>query len=155
MSFKFKWITYVLCICATSYIAIVDLPKFLAPHEQHDSTTVCISRIIESSSIRDVLDYVDNQQTIAVFDLDNTLVYPKQDLGSDRWFYSLFNPKLESGMSRKDALAIVIPMYYEVYNHIPLYPVEPESPKFLLELQQKGIITLALTTKSLPLVPER
>jgi hypothetical protein len=62
------------------------------------------------------------------------------------------NEKIASGLSREEALAIVLPMYFEVYNHIALSPVEPDSATVLSTLQNNGIPTVALTTRSLPLV---
>ena len=137
-------------ICGFGYIGIFQIPRFFASQKYTpQNRTSCI---IESRSIRDVLDYANNQQTIVVFDLDNTLVHPGQELGSDQWFSHIFNEKLASGMSRPDVLAFILPIYYEIYNRIALYPVEPEGPAILSTLQKKGIKTVALTTKSLPLV---
>jgi hypothetical protein len=121
-------------------------------HRQKQQEPVYTSRILESSSIRDILGYAQNQKTLVVFDLDNTLIYANQDLGGDAWFFHVLNEKIASGLSREEALAIVLPMYYEVNNHITLSSVEPESPTVLSTLQNNGIPTVALTTRSLPFV---
>jgi len=152
MSVKFKWITILFCICGFTYLGTYYLPVFFTFNKQKYDTAIQTSCIIESCKIRDVLEYATDEQTIVVFDLDNTLVHPGQELGSDQWFSYMFKEKLASGMSRPDVLTFILPLYYEIYDHIPLYPVEPEGPAILSTLQKKGIKTVALTTKSLPLV---
>lgn len=144
---------FILVICASciAYIGIHYWPAYVS-RTQDQQHTSCISRIIESSSIRDILEYAQDAKTLIVFDLDNTLVYPAQDVGSDPWFFHLLNEKIASGLTREEALAIVLPMYFEVYNHITLSPVEPDSTTILATLQNNGIPTVALTTRSLPLV---
>lgn len=149
---KFKWLTFVFCICAVSSISFYQIPKFFASYRQKQSAQTYASIIIESNSIEDVLDYAQDQQTIVAFDLDNTLVHPGQDLGSDQWFSHLFKEKLDSGISRPQALTEILPLYYKIHDHISLQPVEQASLTVLSTLHQKGIISLALTTRSLPMV---
>ena len=152
MQVKFKWITFLLCICAASYIGINHFSTYFVSSKQQHSTKSYKSCIIESCSIADVLDYVDNQRTVVVFDLDNTLVHPGKDLGSDQWFSYLFKEKLATGSTVQAALEEILPLYYEVHDHILLCPVEPESPSTVSTLQKNGVITVALTSRSLPLV---
>jgi hypothetical protein len=151
MAQVFKKFALILCASTVVYVGIRYLPTYVL-HTQKQQDPVYTSRILESSSIRDILWYAQNQKTLVVFDLDNTLVYANQDLGSDAWFFDVLNEKIASGLSREEALAIVLPMYYEVSNHITLSSVEPDSPAVLSTLQNNGIPTVALTTRSLPLV---
>ena len=55
-------------------------------------------------------------------------------------------------MSIQDALVESLPIYYEIQEHITQYPVEQKTPAILSTLQKKGIVTLALTARSLPMV---
>lgn len=151
MSQTFKKFLLIACACTVSYVGIRYWPSHISCLHKQQSNTY-ISRILESNSICDILEYTPNAKTLVVFDLDNTLVYTAQDVGSDPWFYHLLNEKIASGLSRDEVLAIILPMYYEVYNHITLSPVEPDSTTVLSTLQSRGIPTVALTTRSLPLV---
>jgi 3-deoxy-D-manno-octulosonate 8-phosphate phosphatase KdsC-like HAD superfamily phosphatase len=123
-----------------------------SPYNEKNIPLTCNSCIIESYCIEDVLKYAKDSSAIVVFDLDNTIVYPGQDLGSEQWFGYMLNQKLAAGMNRQDALAEVLPIYYKVHDHISLQPVEPSSATTISMLQKKGITTLALTSRSLPLI---
>ena len=80
MSIKINRIARIVCLCVVSSISTYYLLQFFTSNKHKTDTAPYASCIIESCSIRDVLDYANDQQTIVVFDLDNTLVYPKQDL---------------------------------------------------------------------------
>lgn len=152
MSTKLKWITFLFCICGISYVSIRHFYNFFDFYKQKKCIQNCKSCILESSAIKDVLDYACNKETIVVFDLDNTLVHPNQSVGSDQWFSYMFKQKLASGLSVKDVLEEILPLYYEVQDRIALYPVEHESPTVLSTLQKKGIKTIALTSRSQPFI---
>ena len=58
-----------------------------------------------------------------------------------------------SGKNNSEALSQGLPLYsHKVQNIIQLYPVEEDTKQVLDTLNNKGIITLALTTRSLPLI---
>lgn len=151
MSNRIKWFSIALCMVVCSYIVIFRF-SHNSPYSEKNVNLVCNSCIIESYCIDDVLKYAKDSNTLVAFDLDNTLVYPGQDLGSEQWFGYMLNQKLASGMNRQDALAEVLPLYYKVHDHLSLQPVEPTSAATVSMLQHKGIPTLALTTRSLPLI---
>jgi hypothetical protein len=150
MSFAYKRVAFLLCLGFVVYLGIHYYPLCIT-----DKTTPHIkyaSRIVESSAINDILKFASDNKTLVVFDLDNTLIYANQEVGSDQWFFHLLNEKIASGLSREEALSVVLPMLFDVYNHMKFYPVEKEGPAVLSLLQNKGIPTVALTTRSLPLV---
>jgi len=151
MSNKIKWFSIVLCMVISSYIVVYRFSNH-SPYTEKNIPLTCNSCIIESYCIEDVLKYAKDSSAIVVFDLDNTIVYPGQDLGSEQWFGYMLNQKLAAGMNRQDALAEVLPIYYKVHDHISLQPVEPSSATTISMLQKKGITTLALTSRSLPLI---
>lgn len=62
--------------------------------------------LITTNKIIDVIDLVDNS-TIALWDIDNTLLKTEDLSGSEAWFYSCFN-KLNEKMDRRQALAKVV-----------------------------------------------
>lgn len=117
---------------------------------QHITTyeNTYFSRIVETDSIKDVLNYATDQETLVVFDLDNTLVCPKQEVGSVQWFDYIFKQKVSRGMNTEDALTEVLPLSFEVLNTVSLRPCEPETPGVIKALQQNNIVTLALTSRS-------
>lgn len=117
------------------------------------SSDECYSSIIiQSNSITDVLKYAHHKDTLVVFDLDNTLIHPNQDLGGDAWFNHLMKQKTETGMSYEDALALVLPFDFYVMDHLRVYPVEEATPGVLDTLGKQGIVFIGLTARSLPLI---
>lgn len=108
------------------------------------------SSIVECTTIKDVLDYVTSQDTLVLFDLDNTLVHPGIELGSDQWFNYSLRQKQAAGLDIQQALKEVLKIYYHVNNFLDLCPVEDKVTLDTLELlHQKGITIFALTTRSL------
>jgi hypothetical protein len=151
MSDAVKWFLVVSCALLCGFLVSVRYTGdiFYTSKSVDPAYNSCV---IESDHIEDVLKYVQDPHTLVAFDLDNTLVYPGQDLGSEQWFGYLLSQKLNYGMSRQDALAEVLPLYYKVHDRLSLRPVEPASVSTVSLLQHKGIATLALTTRSLPLI---
>jgi len=60
-------------------------------------STLNYALIIESDKLSAVLDYITEPETLVIFDLDNTLVRPEKELGSDEWFCHLVNKKMLEG----------------------------------------------------------
>lgn len=111
------------------------------------------TRIIECQTIKDVLNYANTQDTLVIFDLDNTLVHPGIELGSDQWFSYMIKQKQAEGLDAEQALQNVLKVYYHIHNFIDLCPVEDKVTLDTLELlHKKGINTMALTSRSLPLI---
>lgn len=109
------------------------------------------SYIFESDSIQDVLQFAEHGSMV-VFDLDNTLVCPKKEVGSVQWFDHMLKQKMKRGMGVEDALTELLPLSFEVQNHIDLCPVESKTVDVLQELRKKEIVTVALTARSDTLV---
>jgi hypothetical protein len=151
MSNKIKWFSAALCMTVCGYL-VMSRFSHNSPYAEKNIPLVCNSCIIESYCIEDVLKYAKDAGTLVAFDLDNTLVYPGQDLGSEQWFGYMLNQKLAAGKNRQEALAEVLPEYYKVHDHISLQPVESMTTSIISMLQHKGISTLALTSRSLPLI---
>lgn len=122
------------------------------PNYNDYNDVVIKSTIIDCNSIIKVLDFVKDFKTLVVFDIDNTLVHPKQELGSDQWFAYLIQKKMADGLSFNDALKKVLPLYYKITELIALYPVEPATGDVIAALEKKGIQVIALTARSLPIL---
>ena len=111
---------------------------------------------MESKSIADIFSYIKpdeyNQSTCIVFDIDNTLARPHGHLGSDQWFNWSVKLYEKQGMARKKAVdEIIMPRLLQFMAHSWLEPVEPNTPAVIKELQEKGVMVVALTARSLDL----
>ena len=101
---------------------------------------------IEITHIRDVLKYT-SYNSLVIFDLDNTLVEPTQELGSDQWFVSLGRYASDLIIDDKEAISLVLSIYHEVQFHIDLRAVQNEAVRVIHILQDLNIPVLALTSR--------
>lgn len=118
----------------------------------HQSRRFISLRFIETKSIEDVLKYADGKDTLVVFDIDNTLAYPKQELGSDPWVSQVIRKKTAAGMDIDSAYKQFLPLYYHVHDFIDMYPVEEKTLETLNQLKERGIQFIALTSRSMPFI---
>lgn len=106
----------------------------------------------EIHRIKEVAQYICNKHTLIVFDIDNTLLMPHTDLGSDQWFTHLMQQRMSSGMDRKTALLHVLPLYFHVHLNIDLTPTEPSISDELAALAKQCDHIICLTARSQELV---
>ncbi len=87
------------------------------------------------------------QDTLVVFDIDNTLLSPKQRLGTDQWYESLLRDNIKNGMSEDAAIQHAIQLWINVQKKTDVRPIETSTPALVRELQAKGIRVMALTAR--------
>lgn len=117
----------------------ISLILFLAPYLHGE--------IIETNQLTDVLDYV-TENTLVVFDLDNTLIKAQQTLGSDQWFSHEINQNMKQGLDLYQAIDNILPLYFHIQDVTAVTLTEPCIPNILQKLNNMGIQTMALTTRS-------
>lgn len=110
--------------------------------------------IFESDEIQKICEYVNGQEeTMVVFDIDNTIACPITEIGSDQWFNYLLSEKQKEIADFNAALKEVLPTYWEVQKKTTMMPVESTTPKVIETLQATGKIkVIALTARSFPLI---
>jgi len=105
--------------------------------------------IIESDHLSTVLDYIEPFNTLVIFDIDNTLARPTQELGSDEWFCHVVDSKVAEGFDYLTSIYYALPVAFYAQFNIPLEPTEPNIPELIEYLVSKGIHVIALSTRSL------
>ncbi len=103
--------------------------------------------IVEAQKICSVLEHVKNDDTLVIFDIDNTLVHTAQDLGSDAWAYWMVEQKLRQGMQVQDAIEYIFDLFNHVHEHIDVFPVEDQSVSVVHQLKELSIPTICLTSR--------
>lgn len=104
------------------------------------------------SRLKEVMRFIKpGKRTVTLLDIDNTLLQPKTDLGSDQWFSNLMQQKM-SEMNKAEALKHVLPLYFHVNHHIDLIPTEEELEQTISSIKQSCTHTLCLTARSLQLM---
>lgn len=82
---------------------------------------------------------------LLVLDIDNTILEPKQTLGSDQWF---------SYLAGKTSVDAAIPVWEDVQNLTKVHAVESDTPALIRQAQQRGVVVLALTARPVSLKRE-
>lgn len=112
-----------------------------------------VAEIHEIKSIREVLNYLDPQEAqVVVFDIDNTLLCPAQDLGSDQWFSYIAKQNIANGMNQKEAYEQILPTYFHLQKYLDLLPTEADLVVSVKAIEQACDHTICLTARSLQLV---
>jgi FMN phosphatase YigB (HAD superfamily) len=107
--------------------------------------TQVFSEIYTSSKITEVKNLFHQDDLWILIDLDNCLFESKQALGHVLWYYDLLDEKLQEGMSKEDAIALLYPEWIKTQAVCPIKPLETCFISLIKELQSKGAIVMGLT----------
>jgi hypothetical protein len=101
-------------------------------------------------TMRDVAHFVRTVQgsVMVLFDIDNTLLEPVTDLGSDQWFCYLLQKNIDAGCDRSTALDKVLPLYFHVNYSIDLVPTEEHLAECIRDIQMTCDHVICLTARS-------
>lgn len=105
--------------------------------------------IFEVNSIYKLRDFIDESDSLIIFDIDNTLMETEQTLGSDQWFYFRMNQLLEEGFAQKEALNRALREWISIQNISNVKVVEEGTSEFVEELQKQNYNIIGLTTRGL------
>ncbi len=95
------------------------------------------------SLIEDMRSYVTDNDSLVLFDVDDTLIASPTSLGGIAWrpWARSKLPKGGTDFVLYDALTLYIA------KKVPYIPVEPAIPRLISDLQQEGVTVLALTSR--------
>ncbi len=103
--------------------------------------------VTETNDFAHAFTYLE-EETLYVFDLDNTLIETAQHLGSDQWFSHHFNRFIKNeGLKPEEALAKVLPTFIEVQKRTEVRLIDPSIPDLLSEMQKKNVPMIGLTKR--------
>ncbi len=112
--------------------------------------------ILESDDIRTTLHHVydthHHKEIVVIFDIDNTIGFVADGFCGDEWFRAMMAQKLQEGTPINIALNDILPTYFFVQHQIWLEPVQPEVSRMISFLQEIGVATMALTSRSFPIM---
>ncbi|MCH9610475.1 MAG: hypothetical protein S4CHLAM81_01190 [Chlamydiales bacterium] len=108
------------------------------------------AEIIEVKHFSELPHYV-NSETLVILDIDNTLLMPTQELGSDQWFRYRLDSYRKEGKTYPQALELALPEWEAVQNITDVAVVEMETPTIIEKLQEKNIPVIGLSTRGLAL----
>ena len=104
------------------------------------------AEIIEINKIDKINEYID-QDTLVIFDLDNTVYEKAQSYGSDQWYDYTFKTNLEKMKSSDKAFDVTYKEWVQIDAITEVKPVEKNTKKIIDDLQNKNLKVMALTTR--------
>ncbi|CRX38870.1 DUF2608 domain-containing protein [Estrella lausannensis] len=106
--------------------------------------------IVETHSIESVRTHA-GPTTLILFDIDNTLIEPVQELGTDQWFEHRLTEYKALGLPAGEAKEKTVSEYVAIHSITKVKPVEKVTPSLIAQLQQEGYICMGLTARGLSL----
>ncbi len=87
--------------------------------------------------------------TLLVFDIDNTLVEPLGNIGSDQWYYYLVKALVRDDKTLTAAAAETKAgeIWTKATKTVTVQPVEAITPALIREQQKRGLKVMALTAR--------
>lgn len=113
--------------------------------------TLCTANIVETQEIKKILDHLEDEHDLVVFDLDNTLIELAHDRGNDQWFSAMLAHAQSHGVDQIAAGKHVLPLYFELQHSHNLRLVEPDTHQLIEYLKSNGKHVIALTSRSVEL----
>ncbi len=104
-----------------------------------------ISQIHEIKTLKELYPHL-KKETLIVFDLDNTLLEPAQDLGSDQWFDNKRGFYKKQGLSSQIAFEKTFDEYHQIQSVTDVRLVEKDTLKVFQKAAEKNQM-MALTTR--------
>lgn len=106
------------------------------------------AKIIEINHFSESIPYL-TKDTLLILDIDDTLLVPKQMLGSDMWFEDRI--KQQKGLSLIEAFEKTLNEWEGIRHFTQMQVVEPGTQKTIEDLQKKEYAIIGLSTQSLTL----
>ena len=114
----------------------------------------CAESIYEVTSMQEVYQYLpDDTDYMLICDIDNTLIHPTTDYGSDQWFSYQVLCEKECGYSHKKAVQRVLAEFIRFHHEdAVVQAIEDATIALLTHVHNNKIPVYAITSRSLPLV---
>ncbi len=106
--------------------------------------------IIEIKQANEIAKHFKNEMLV-IFDIDNTILEPVQELGRDQWFYHRIQHHTSLGTPSDKALQRALNEWTAVQYITSVNLIEDDMAKVIGRFQDKGIPVIGLTTRGSPL----
>lgn len=104
------------------------------------------SKIIETNTFSDIQHHI-KPRCLILLDIDNTLIEPKQTLGSDQWFDWRIGYYKKIGLEPRHSLEAALMDWVSVQCLTDVQIVEPGAEKVVKYMQDEGFRVMGLTTR--------
>jgi len=104
------------------------------------------AEIIESNTLEDMNKYKE-EGVLFLYDIDNTLVSLKQDLGCDQWFQHRLKKNLSRIEDRQQALDKTLCEWAGIQLISEVEHIEPGSDEIIKKQQEEKVMMMGFTTR--------
>jgi len=109
------------------------------------------AEIIETAHFNEIENYIPNKDILVILDIDNTLIEPVQELGTDQWFYHRLQEYIAKGLNSAEALDITLAEWHAIQSITKMQLVEKQIDETVAHMQKNGYTIMGLTTRGLSL----
>jgi hypothetical protein len=102
------------------------------------------ARIVETHHIADILKEID-QETLVLFDIDETTLTSKTTLGTSAWWEHFIRKLAPTKEEKAQLTPFIMPIVHKVTQASQSRTVEPETAQLINSLQERGITVISLT----------
>lgn len=113
-------------------------------------TTSLPAEIYETYNMSELYNHL-KPGMLVVFDIDNTLIEPVQELGSNQWFEKRIKEYISYGHNKGEALEKALREWTAIQSITLVKLVEPGIDTIIKDLQNQGYTVMGLTTRGLGL----
>lgn len=112
------------------------------------ATSFLQAKIVEVAVMTELFDHI-TPDTLIVFDIDNTIMEPVQELGSDQWFCNRIQEYKSWGLSKEESLEKALREWTAIQSITRVKLVEPGTDRIVMQLQTQKYTVMGLTTRGL------
>lgn len=133
-------------------VVLSFLMSHLASAKDAGSLTTKDFSQVEELLLQNLFRQVQPEEVLVVFDIDNTLLRLREDLGSEQWFMwqrELIDKGEQSFPSVTYSIENLLTVQSWIYNAYPMEVVDPLEKSWIKKLRHNGAAIIALTSRSL------
>lgn len=104
------------------------------------------AKIVETHCFADVLREID-QDTLVLFDIDDTLINTTSMLGNTPWWRYFIPRVLNAGLPLDKVRPEINAVIQKILRQVPMGLIDPSASEIIRRLQNQGVMTFALTAR--------
>ncbi len=113
------------------------------------TTVSLLGEIVEIKNFHEISNHI-QENTLLIYDIDNTLIELNQLLGCDQWFNYKLKKHQKAGMEFQRALETTLNEWEAIQHLTSCRPVEPSTPYIVADAQER-FQSICLTSRGLAL----
>ncbi|MBN2267324.1 MAG: DUF2608 domain-containing protein [Candidatus Babeliaceae bacterium] len=148
----------ILCLAILGLIGYISwryyqTPRSVATTEKKEQQPAEIRHIIQINEIEEIASYVTpGPETLVIFDLDNTVIWPEEPEARDEWFAGQLSAYKKVGLTPDEAIKRFLPTHLKAHATSKIYNVDKDTPWLFTFLKENNVRVIALTARSIAFI---